>query len=382
MMGWWRTVGSTQVSPGSREGDTRHNFVHSEHVTSLKEGLRVVSWNVEGLSEIKLFEIVQMMRRRKVDILCMQETRIKQSPHYMTDEGFLVISSGPTGDGGEYAGVGFIIAPWARHAVYGFVQLSSRVACLKLKVRNGKIALISAYAPHSGRAYDERQNFHAQLDRAYQRTSVNGPRIVFGDLNARLHTCLPGEGDVIGDFVFRTGRAVEELSSNRELLLELCTSHSLAVANTFMDTPLEGQLAYRNLGVPSMEAVTPARFGQLDLLFMPPDELHRVENVRSYRSEPLASQHFMVIAEIDVALPARTTGPKRQRIDRVALKKSTVGQTFTATFLRALSSQDSTVAYGDINALSDSITDAFRAAEKKILKCPLLQDAPGFGKAL
>ena len=358
--------GTTKVSPGCSDGAASTSFVHFEHASPLKEGLRVASWNVEGLSEIKQFEIIQMMQRRKVDIACLQETRIKQSPHYITDEGFLVILSGSASDGREYAGVGFIIAPWARHAVYGFLQLSSRIACVKLKVRNGKLALISAYAPHSGRPYDERQNFFTQLDCAYQRTSVNGPRIVFGDLNARLHDCLPGEEDVIGDFVFRTGRAAVELSSNRELLVELCTSHSLAVANTFLDTPQEGRVTYRNLGVPPMEAVTPGRFGQLDLLLMPQDELHRVKDVRSHRSEPLASQHFVVIAEVDGALPPRTTGSKRKRIDRAALKNPTVGNAFTASFLRALSSQDSTMAHGDVNALSDSIVDALQVAEDSI----------------
>ena len=71
---------------------------------------------------MKRFEIIQAMRRLNVDILCMQETRIKQSPFYTTEDGYLIIFSGSTGEDREFAGVGFIVAPQARHAVIGFLQ--------------------------------------------------------------------------------------------------------------------------------------------------------------------------------------------------------------------------------------------------------------------
>ena len=358
--------GKITVSPGRCEGDARPSFVRFEHSTPLKKGLRVAPWNVEGLSEIKLFELMQMMRRREIDIIFLQETRIKQTPHYITDEGFLVILSGAESEGRDYARVGFIVSPRARHAVYGFLQLSSRIACLKVRVRGGKLALLSAYAPHSGRPFDERQRFFTQLDQAYQRTSVNGMRLVFGDLNARLHIRLPGEEDLIGDFVYETGRAATERNSNRELLVELCTSHSLAIVNTFLNVPIESRVTYRNLGVPPMEAVTPGRFGQLDVLLTPQQDLHQVTDVRSYRSEPLASQHFVVIAEIDGALPPREPGMPRVRIDRDALKIPAVGQTFRDQFLGALSGKGEVRINGSVNALSDSISAAFRTAEESL----------------
>ena len=53
----------------------------------------------------------------------------------------------------------------------GFQQLSNRLASLKFKVRGGKLALISAYDPHSGRPHDERQEFYNELSDFYRKVS-------------------------------------------------------------------------------------------------------------------------------------------------------------------------------------------------------------------
>ena len=143
-----------------------------------------------------------------------------------------MIMSGSVGEGREHAVVGFIVAPGARPAIAGFLQLSSRIACLKMRVAGGKLSMISAYAPHEGHSYDQRQQFYSELDSAYAHTSANGLRLVFGDFNSRFHRQQPGEEDIIGGHVFRTDRPIVP-NSNRELLLELCASHSLAVANSF-----------------------------------------------------------------------------------------------------------------------------------------------------
>ena len=60
------------------------------------------------------------MKERSIDVLCMQETRVKHSPYYTVGAGFLVVLSGSAADGREFAGVGFIIAPWVRKSICGF----------------------------------------------------------------------------------------------------------------------------------------------------------------------------------------------------------------------------------------------------------------------
>ena len=109
-----------------------------------------------------------------------------QSPYHVTDDGFLVVCSGSAVGVKEFAGVGFVVAPWIRGSVVGFIQNSNRIACLKLRVPQGKIALIYAYAPHGGYPFDIRQSFFSQLSEAFEKTSVNGLKLICGDLNSRI----------------------------------------------------------------------------------------------------------------------------------------------------------------------------------------------------
>jgi hypothetical protein len=75
-----------------------------------------------------------------------------------------------------------------RRSVIGFVQASSRFASLKLRVEGGKINLITAYAPHSGYPYAERQRFFTELGDFENKLSAHGPNLILGDMNARLYS--------------------------------------------------------------------------------------------------------------------------------------------------------------------------------------------------
>ena len=142
----------------------------------------MASWNVEGLSDVKLWELTGTMRRRNISVLAIQETRVSKSPYYTTEDGFLVILSGSRTEDREYAGVGFILAPWIRNCIVGFLQKSNRLACVKLRVPQGRVAVISAYAPHGGYPFDTRQTFFEQLSETFCATSVNGLKMVLGVL--------------------------------------------------------------------------------------------------------------------------------------------------------------------------------------------------------
>ena len=102
-----------------------------------------------------------------------------------------------------------------------WLQQSTRLACLKLRMPQGKLAIISAYAPF-GYPFDERQRFFEDLGTMCRKTSVNWLKYVFGDVNSRIHRQVPGEETVIGEHAFGDPSAELGLGSNNELLLEVC----------------------------------------------------------------------------------------------------------------------------------------------------------------
>ena len=111
------------------------------------------------------------------------------------------------------------------------------MSSVKLRVQGGKAAFISTYAPHSGKPYDERQRFYHELGVFVNKTTAHGPKFVLGDFNARLYRRLPGEEDLIGDAIFTNTAATIPDDANRHLLVELCESAGLIVANTFNNSP-------------------------------------------------------------------------------------------------------------------------------------------------
>ena len=56
--------------------------------------LRIASWNVEGLSDVKIEILQRIMRIRDIDIICLQETHRSLSDVVVTDAGFLLVLSG------------------------------------------------------------------------------------------------------------------------------------------------------------------------------------------------------------------------------------------------------------------------------------------------
>ena len=141
------------------------------------EMINLGSWNVRGLTELKLFELVLHMEKYSIDILCIQETWVAKS-HIYKEYGFTVILSGSWSNGRSWAGVAFIIAPWCNGRVQAHKQISDRLAYIKLRVVGGTVGIITVYAPHNMRELSERFNFYVDLDDVYKKCSGNRGKLV------------------------------------------------------------------------------------------------------------------------------------------------------------------------------------------------------------
>ena len=168
--------------------------------------LVLASWNVEGLTDAKIISLQQTMIQQSIDILAIQETHRRLSDYWVTSEGFLIILSGRSDEQRESAGVGFIVSPALRSSILGFCQATSRYTCLKVRSSGGKIAIVSAYAPQSGRPFEERFSFFQDLLHFWKSISSHGPKFLLGDFNARLYQQFAGEEEIFGSFYVKNQR--------------------------------------------------------------------------------------------------------------------------------------------------------------------------------
>eukprot|EP00959_Pyramimonas_sp_CCMP1952_P013675 288903-Pyramimonas_sp.AAC.1 len=71
------------------------------------------------------------MVAHRIDVLATPETQLHGSEYYDYD-GFMVCLSGePDHEQRSVAGVGFVVAPWARSAVVAFRATSPRLAAMR-----------------------------------------------------------------------------------------------------------------------------------------------------------------------------------------------------------------------------------------------------------
>ena len=319
----------------------------------------ICTWNLEGLTDIKLFEVCTYMKTHSIDILCIQETRKPKSDHYRTDDGFQVYLSG-VGDGSrERAGVGFIVSPKFCRFVMGCRPLSSRISSLKVRVPGGCCQIFSVLAPHNLKPQPERVQFYDELEESISRMSSNGPKLIFGDLNARIGQRRPGEERVLGEHCFGREAVHQVELPNRNLLMEFCSNWDYTVANTLVPNASHNQVTYYEPIARPMEPITIGRFNVLDLLLMPSDDADRLISIVSDRSAAIASHHFPVVSVLQVQLQRTDAQTSVRRIvDLEALQNDRVREQLVRDFKRTMATRTNT----SIDSRWQSMCDAMRIA--------------------
>ena len=295
------------------------------------------TWNIEGLTDLKIFQLCAIMRKRSLGFLCLQETHLRYSGSRTVGNGYVLITSGSDDDKRTYAGVGFLVAPWLRSSIICFKTITERICYLKLRIHGGKATFFNAYAPHGGYDFLLRQSFFTDLQQVFNNTSSFGIKLLVGDMNARIHNPTGGEDRVFVPHCFGnpTYRPETNPDTNRELLLELCTALDLCVANTFFENSVAQQVTYHELWATPVDALSYRNFAQLDLVILARLDLWKLQTIQSSMREAFASHHFLVEAAITLQNCSSGTSDVKQtapRQDLSAVRVDEVRQSFANAF--------------------------------------------------
>ncbi|KAK3572267.1 hypothetical protein QTP86_029691 [Hemibagrus guttatus] len=110
------------------------------------------------------------MERRKVDILCVQETRWKGSKARSIGAGFKLFYYGVDS---KRNGVGVVLKEEFERNVLEVKRVSDRVMSLKLEIEGVMLNVVSGYAPQVGCELEEKERFWSELDEVMGRR-ING----------------------------------------------------------------------------------------------------------------------------------------------------------------------------------------------------------------
>ena len=135
-------------------------------------------------------ELADMMERRNVDILCLQETKWKGSKARNIGGGCKLFYMYNGADGRKNR-IGIVVREELVQSVLKVKRVSDRLMAMKLEVKGSILNIVSAYAPQVNNSLEEKNDFWEDLDGLIKSISKE-ERIVLGaDLNGHV-----GEGNI------------------------------------------------------------------------------------------------------------------------------------------------------------------------------------------
>ncbi|KAK3511358.1 hypothetical protein QTP70_005291 [Hemibagrus guttatus] len=229
--GNWATVGRR-----SRGGRRVHRQREKRKCKSV--GLRIGTLNV-GTMTGKGRELADMMERRKVDILCVQETRWKGSKARSIGAGFKLFYYGVDS---KRNGVGVVLKEEFVRNVLEVKRVSDRVMSLKLEIEAVMLNVVSGYAPQVGWELEEKERFWSELDKVME-SIPTGERVVIGaDFNGHVGEGNRGDEEVMGKF------GVKERNLEGQMVVDFVKRMDMAVVNTYFHKREEHRMTYKSGG--------------------------------------------------------------------------------------------------------------------------------------
>ncbi|KAK3572390.1 hypothetical protein QTP86_032612 [Hemibagrus guttatus] len=260
------------------------------------------------------------MERRKVDILCVQETRWKGSKARSIGAGFKLFYYGVDS---KRNGVGVVLKEEFVWNVLEVKRVSDRVMSLKLEIEGVMLNVVSGYAPQVGCELEEKERFWSELDEVME-SIPTGERVVIGaDFNGHVGEGNTGDEEVMGKF------GVKERNLEGQMVVDFAKRMDMGVVNTYFQKREEHRVTYKSGG----------RSTQVDYILCRRGNLKEISDCKVVVGESVARQHRMVVCRMTLMV-CKT---KRSKIEKKTkwwkLKKEECCEEFRQKLRQALGGQ-------------------------------------------
>ena len=189
---------------------------------------------------------------------------------------------------------------------------------------------------------------------------------------------LLGEEDVIGPYVYENQGTQINAKANRHLLVELCISVGMLVANTFCAAPMQQKVSCYNIGYKPTDLISWASHSEIDFVLCSKDWHHSVREVSTNLLLPLSSHHFLleVVLEVHV-LKNSSKAPTHRKYDVSVLQNPDTACRFADVFNEHMtcsaSSSVNTGPSNSVNLLYENMLEGFDYAAAQILPTQVLK---------
>ena len=224
-------------------------------------------------------ELEDMMERRNVDKLCLQETKWKGSKARNIGGGCKIFDNGA--DGRKNV-IGIVVREKLAESVLKVKRVSDRLMAMKLEVNGFILNIVSAYAPQVNSSMEEKNDFWEDLDGLIESITTE-ERIVLGaDLNGHVGKRNIGDEEIMG----RYGAGTRNKEGS--IVGDFGKKMDLAMVNTYFKKKDEHRMTYKSGG----------KSTQVDYVMCSRKNLKEMCDCKVIVNECVAKQHRMVVCKM------------------------------------------------------------------------------------
>lgn len=239
-----------------------------------------------------------MLRKRRVDVACIQETRWKGAQSREAN-GYKLWYSGLVT---SRNGVGILLSKELKDSVVEVKRCNDRIMSVRVVIGEKVVNVVCAYAPQVGLSELEKEAFWACLDDLVGSIPDDQFLVMGGDFNGHIGQRVDGYHSAHGGFGFGVR------NEGGSALLEFATAHELVIVNSAFQKREEHLITFSSGGHNT----------QINYLLMRRRDIRSCEDCKVLRSEACASQHRLLA--MDVSIESREVNRAREARSRILWK--------------------------------------------------------------
>ena len=349
------TPGSTRTAPTAFHQDGGVKWTTDG--PNAKEKTKIGFWNVRTMFETgKLAEVTIEMRRYRIDIMGISESRWTDSGRLTTNTGETILYSGRD-DGNHQQGVAVILRKDLEKCLMEWKPVNSRLLKVRLKGKHNNTTIIQCYAPTNDSSENDKEDFYMQLQAETEAAPRHDLIIVMGDLNAKVGTDNTDFEGVMGK------HGIGTRNDNGERLTEFCAMNNLIIGGTLFQ--------HRDIHKLTWNSPNGRDKNQIDHLLINGKWRSSLLDVKVKRGADVGSDHHLVTACIKLKLKkSSNTTNTHKRFDVDQLKDNKIRSAFTVSLknrFHALQNFSEEETCWEVNKMWEQVVDIYTKSSKENL---------------
>ncbi|KAK6743228.1 hypothetical protein RB195_010468 [Necator americanus] len=248
-----------------------------------QQPVRLATLNVGTLTG-RSCELADSLRKRRVDICCVQETRWKGSKSRELGDGYKLIYH----DTSNRNGVSIILNESFRNSVTVVDRLSDRLTAAKVDTGEVELRVVSAYAPQAGCSEEEKASFWEDLEQYVRSLEGEEVLLIGGDFNGHVGSRKDGFESCHGGY----GYGARNDDGLR--ILEYAVASDLIIANT-QYRKRKSHLTYTSGG----------RETQIDFWMLRRRDRRLLQDSKVIPTDHVTAQHHLLVTDLKIYRPRK-----------------------------------------------------------------------------